>query len=153
MPRKGQTAARGSLTLRMVETSSQNFTLSQLYPVSFWNKKRVIDVFHANRLPMRAVWRIRVIMIRIQGLKKFVTHPDPARALIRMRIQTKTNKIRIQAKQNSITGKSKNLAKNAHIPCFLCLYYLTRYHSVWRIQLRKKPKHEPTYYKWRYRQE
>ena len=42
------------------------------------------------------VWRIPIILIRIQDLKKFVTDPDSDRTLIRIRIQAIT--IRIQAK-------------------------------------------------------
>ena len=48
-----------------------------------------------------AVWRIRIIFIRIQDLKKFVTDPDPGsknivknpdpdRTLMRIQIQAKT---------------------------------------------------------------
>ena len=47
-----------------------------------------------------AVWQIRIILIRIriqmQDVKKFVTDPDPGGTLIRIRIQGKTIRIRIQ---------------------------------------------------------
>ena len=52
-----------------------------------------------------AVLRIRNILIRIRGLKKFVTDPDPDRTLIR--IKSKTVRIRIQAKKGFSTGDMK----------------------------------------------
>ena len=51
-----------------------------------------------------AVWRIRIILIRIriQDLNKFFTNPDSDRTFIQ---------IQIQAKKDSVPVKSKNLIK------------------------------------------
>ena len=60
--------------------------------------------------PSLAVLRICIIFIRIriQNVKKFVTDPDPGK--------------RIKYKENL-----KNVIKNVHIPCFMCVpvFYLT----------------------------
>ena len=54
-----------------------------------------------SKLQKAAVWRIRIILIRIriQEVKKFVTDPDPGQTLIRIRIQAKTIWIRNQQKK------------------------------------------------------
>ena len=73
---------------------------------------------------LAAVWgilRIILIWIRIwiQDVKNMICmnlDMDPDRTLIR---------IQIQAKKDSVPGKSRKFEKNPNIPCFLCLYYLT----------------------------
>ena len=74
-------------------------------------------------LMLFAVWRIRIILvrIRIQGIKKLVTDSDPDQILIRIGIQAKTMQIWIQAKQDSVPGKSKKLIFKL-ISHFLCVY-------------------------------
>ena len=47
-----------------------------------------------------SVWWIHIILIRIriQDVKKFVADPEPGLTLVRIRIQAKTIRIRIQKK-------------------------------------------------------
>ena len=68
-----------------------------------------------------STWIIRVL-IQIQDRKIFGTDRDPDRTLKRILIQTKMIRIRIR-----IQAK-KDLLKNAHIPCFVCFYYIFNYH-------------------------
>ena len=54
--------------------------------------KSIFSSFSCNmKEVLAAVWRIRIILIRIrtQDVKKFVADPDPGRTLIRIRIQAK----------------------------------------------------------------
>ena len=61
----------------------------------------------------QAVLRIILKRIRIQDRKNFLW----------IRIQAKTIRIRIQAMQDSVLGKSSKFYKNAHLPCTVC--YIT----------------------------
>ena len=71
------------------------------------------------------VWRIRIILIRIriQDVKKFV--PDPGWTLIRIRIQAKTIRIRIQQNRTEYQENLKKGMKNTHNPCSVGVYYFT----------------------------
>ena len=63
------------------------------------------------------VWRIHIILIRIriQDVKKFVEDPDLG----------KNDLDPDPGKKGFSTSKSLKCDKNAHIPCFVCVDYLT----------------------------